>query len=470
MLTGQDTETGLVQALEAGADEYITKPFKNAELRARVKVGARVAGLQMALSGRVRELEGALTARKRVEEELRKNEERFRLFFATIPDPVWGFDTETLRILEVNDAAVNHYGFGRDEFLNMKVTDIWEGAPPEMSNRREVSTYTELTDLQARHRTKDGRIVDVEVRWGRLDFGDRRTSLVSVHDITEKKRLELELRHSQKLEAVGTLAAGIAHEINTPIQFVGDNTHFLNESFSALLKLHAKYQKIYDDSAGAALPELRRELRQAEEEADLAYLFEEVPKALKQTMGGVEHVARIVRAMKEFAHPDTESKTACDINSALESVLVVARSEFKFVADVETNFGDIPLVVCQISEINQVFLNLLVNAAHAISDFVKGTELRGLIKVRTQKDDGHVLVAVEDTGGGIPLTIRDRIFEPFFTTKEVGRGTGQGLAISRSVVVDKHGGALYFETELGRGTTFYVRLPIDGLRRPQDEG
>jgi len=463
MLTGKDSETGMVQALEAGADDYIAKPFKPAELWARVNVGARLAGLQLTLDKRVLELEGALAARKRVEEALRQNEERFRLVFSTIPEPLWEFDTESLQILEANEAAVTQYEFSREEFLAMKVTDIWEGCAPPLN--LEVSGRVKLEGVESRHKTKSGKIIDVQVRWGRLNFTDSSAALASAHDITEKKRLELELRHSQKLEAVGTLAAGIAHEINTPIQFVGDNTHFLNQSFTALMKLHEKYQAICGGALSPSSSEFQSELRQAEEEADLAYLFEEVPKALSQTLDGVGQVARIVRAMKEFAHPGTESKTASDINKSLENVLVVARNEFKQVADVETDFGDLPPVVCQISELNQVFLNLLVNAAHAIADTVKATGRRGAIKVQTRCKGDNVIVSIEDSGGGIPPALHNRIFDPFFTTKEVGCGTGQGLAISRAVVVDKHHGSITFETEVGRGTTFYVQLPVDGVKR-----
>lgn len=304
------------------------------------------------------------------------------------------------------------------------------------------------------------------MRWGRVELGTSHAALVTVHDVTEKKRLELELRHSQKLEAVGTLAAGIAHEINTPIQFLGDNTHFLNESFAALLKLHAKYRDICESSASSFSAELTSELHQAEKEADLAYLFEEVPKALSQSVEGVGQVARIVRAMKDFAHPGSESKAPADIVKSLENVLVVARNEFKLVAGVETHFEELPLVVCQIGEINQVFLNLLVNAAHAVSDRVKGTAGRGTITIRARQDGADVLVSIEDTGGGIPQALHSRIFDPFFTTKEVGRGTGQGLAICRSFVVDRHAGSLTFETVVGVGTTFQVRLPINAKSHP----
>jgi two-component system, NtrC family, sensor kinase len=258
------------------------------------------------------------------------------------------------------------------------------------------------------------------------------------------------------------LAAGIAHEINTPIQFVGDNTRFLQDSFGGLQTLIAHYQELRDAvNSGAVSPELLTKVRDVETESDSAYLLEEIPKALSQTLDGVTRVATIVRAMKEFAHPEGKEMAAADLNRALLSTLTVARNELKCVADVETEFGDLPMVICNIGDVNQVFLNILVNAAHAIGESVKGTSKKGTIRVRTVPEDKGVLVAISDTGEGIPEGIRNRIFDPFFTTKEVGRGTGQGLAIARSVVVDRHKGTLTFESELGKGTTFFIRLPID---------
>jgi signal transduction histidine kinase len=205
-------------------------------------------------------------------------------------------------------------------------------------------------------------------------------------------------------------------------------------------------------------------VRGVEQETDCAYLLEEIPKALAQTLEGVTRVATIVRAMKDFAHPESREMAAADLNRALLSTLTVARNELKYVADVETEFGHLPLVVCNIGDLNQVFLNLLVNAAHAIGESVKGTGGKGKIKVRTAAEDGAVLITISDTGCGIPEANRNKIFDPFFTTKEVGRGTGQGLAISRSVVVDRHKGALTFESEVGKGTTFFIRLPVDPER------
>lgn len=286
--------------------------------------------------------------------------------------------------------------------------------------------------------------------------------------LQERKLLEIELRHAQKLEAVGSLAAGIAHELNTPIQFVGDNTRFLQESFGAMQRLIAKYRELYAAVvSGEVSQEMIESVKQTEEAEEADYLREEVPAAFTQTLDGVNRVATIVRAMKEFAHPAQAEKSAADLKKALSNTLIVARNEIKYVADVATDLGEIPSVLCNLGDINQVFLNLLVNAAHAIADAVKETGGRGLITVRTRQEDDRVVISFSDTGCGIPPHIRNRIFEPFFTTKEVGRGTGQGLAIARSIVVDKHGGNLTFESEVGKGTTFFIRLPINPA--PQEE-
>lgn len=189
----------------------------------------------------------------------------------------------------------------------------------------------------------------------------------------------------------------------------------------------------------------------------------EIPKAIEQSLDGVARVATLVRAMKVFAHPDEKEKKATDINEALRSTLTVARNELKYAANVETELNDVPFVVCNIGELNQVFLNLLVNAAHAIGDARKkaGTDEKGLIRVRTSSDEDAVLISIADTGCGIPEEIRDKVFDPFFTTKESGKGTGQGLAIARSVVVERHGGNPTFTSVVGKGTTFYIRLPLN---------
>jgi signal transduction histidine kinase len=272
-----------------------------------------------------------------------------------------------------------------------------------------------------------------------------------------RERAEVELRLAQKLQSVGQLAAGVAHEINTPMQFVGDNLEFVREAFEDLIELVDAYR--------AARPHISDEqiagaLLRAEEDADLEYLRVHVAGATDRALEGVRRVSGIVRAMKAFSHPDRTEKTAVDVNAAIENTLVVAHNEYKLVADVVTELGAIPTVLGHGGELSQVLLNLVVNAAHAIEDVVRGTENKGTIRVASRLEDDAILVTVSDSGGGIPESIRERIFDPFFTTKDVGRGTGQGLAIARSAV-ERHGGRIWFESETGRGTTFVLRLPLD---------
>jgi PAS domain S-box-containing protein len=297
--------------------------------------------------------------------------------------------------------------------------------------------------------------------------GDRRLLQGLLFDISAAKRaeadrdrLELDLRLGQKLEAVGQLAAGIAHEINTPTQFVGDTVSFLDDAFGDVMQLVVVYERLLVAAeAGPVSDALIAAVRAAEEVADLDYLRERVPGAFERATDGVQRVATIVRAMREFAHPPTTDKMPFDINQALRSTLVVASNEYKYIAEVQTEFGDLPPVMCDGGDINQVFLNLVVNAAHAIEDVTAEGE-RGTILLRTTAEDDHVRISVSDTGPGIPSAVAGRIYDPFFTTKDVGRGTGQGLAIARRIVVERHGGTLSFETEQGLGTTFHVRLPV----------
>jgi signal transduction histidine kinase len=265
------------------------------------------------------------------------------------------------------------------------------------------------------------------------------------------------------LEAIGQLAAGIAHEINTPIQYVGDNTRFLQESWPSFHKLFAITREMQQEAtAGSVSAQTLQRLDALVLGADFEYLETEIPNAIKQSLEGIQRVAKIVRAMKEFSHPGSEEKKAIDINQAIETTIAVARNEWKYVSDVETHFdADLPLVSCHAGEFNQVILNLLINAAQAIATAVgDGSQGKGKIVVSTVRDQDSVEISISDTGAGIPEAVRSRIFEPFFTTKPVGKGTGQGLALAHTAIVRRHGGKIWFDTELGKGTTFYIRIPF----------
>jgi PAS domain S-box-containing protein len=404
-----------------------------------------------------------MTDWKNTVEAMEESEESFRLLFEAIPQAVWVYDVETLGFLKVNEAASRRYGHTAEEFEGLTVGGLH---PPAEASRLRTILAKVLATGQGppqgawQHRTRTGDLLDVEVYSRLLRFRDRAAILAVVQDVTDRKRLELELQQSQRLEAVGQLAAGIAHEINTPIQFVGDNLHFLHDAFATRQTALQQYQRHLRDevAAGTASSAVLESWEKALEAADMEYLATEVPAALQQSLDGVERVATIVRAMKAFAHPGQKEKVAADLNRALADTLTVARNELKYVAEIETDFGELPPVVCHLGDLNQVFLNLLVNAAHAIGTVMKDTGVKGRIRVKTRADGDQVTVSIGDTGCGIPAAIRSRVFDPFFTTKEVGRGTGQGLALARTIV-EKHGGRITFEPNPPQGTTFVVIVP-----------
>jgi PAS domain S-box-containing protein len=355
--------------------------------------------------------------------------------------------------------------YSREEML----TTRWETyiAPDEHWMIRQALAEVIATGCQ---RTFDATVVDPTgaQRFFRSHMGPIRHSgeiagaVIIAQDITDNRRAELDLMAAQRMVAVGTLAAGVAHEINTPIQFVSDSVRFLREAVSDVFAHLDKVSEIHEAlKEGAALSEALAACEQAAEAADLDYIREHAPQALDRCIDGLGRVATIVRSLKDFSHPATTEMEPADLNRAVGSTLVLATNEYRYCATLETAFADLPPVLCRIDEINQVVLNLIVNAAHAIQTVVEGTTNKGLIRVETRLEGGAVFISVADTGTGIPEAIRERIFDPFFTTKVVGKGTGQGLAIARSLVRERHGGELWFESVVGRGTTFFVRLPIE---------
>ncbi len=277
-------------------------------------------------------------------------------------------------------------------------------------------------------------------------------------EVTMRERLENELRLAQRLESIGQLAAGVAHEINTPMQYIGDNVHFLAGAYRSISS--------YLDAVTAALEpgkdveHVQSVLAATQKKLRLGFLKEEVPRAIEAAREGVEHVSRIILAMKSFAHQDQEEKQPHDLNRTLQDALTVSQNEYRSVAVVRVDLGPLPSVRCFGGQIGQVFLNLIVNAGQAIED-AQRSEL-GTIHVSTREVDGCAEVRISDDGCGIPEAIRHRVFDQFFTTKQVGRGSGQGLSLARSIIVGAHGGSLSFESEVGVGTTFIIRVPIDG--------
>ncbi len=286
-------------------------------------------------------------------------------------------------------------------------------------------------------------------------------------ELSHRGMMELKLRHAEKLQSVGRLAAGVAHEINTPIQFVGDSVQFISDEIPRLVAL-IEQQKAVVDAAIAGLPvlELARTAAAACDAADLTFIVRELSVAASQALDGLERVGGIVQTMKVFSHQQSRA-SSIDLNQAVANTLTLARNEYKYVADVETSYGELPPILCHGGEINQVLLNLVLNAAQAVAEVSAVTKTRGRIAVSTWRDRDMVAIDIRDTGNGVPESIRGRIFEPFFTTKDVGKGTGQGLAIAHSVIA-RHRGTLTFETATGLGTTFQIRIPIQATSQPME--
>ena len=419
------------------------------------------------LNGRAHFVESFIdiSDRKKAEEELKQSEQRYRNLVENISEGMMELDEQGNSTF-CNQRMAEILGYDHSEMLQVNNFKLIEPSARgllerEWQERRQgkVGRY-ELIFVK-----KDGARVPLMVFSSPVidEQGNFKGALVIMSDITEHKMLESQLLQSQKMEAVGQLAAGIAHEINTPTQYVTDNIQFLGNSFGSILGILREYEALRGRlQAGEEVAETCSALEARGREIDLEYLLEEVPLALSQTREGLNRITKIVRSMKEFAHPGLETKGLLNLNQAIETTVTVARNEWKYVAEVETIFDpDLPSIFCIPGQINQVFLNILVNAAQAIAGEVEDkSDQKGKIEIRTIKKDREVEVRISDTGPGIPSSIRERIFEPFFTTKEPGKGTGQGLSIAHRIIVQNHQGQLSVVSDPGQGTTFIIKLPV----------
>jgi PAS domain S-box-containing protein len=413
-----------------------------------------------------------VSERELAQGELRRSHEEIELLLASISTVLIGVDRQG-RVSRWNRAAEAAFGIPGIQALGHPLMDC--RIPWDWSRVRQG-----IMDCSVGRRTVELDNVSCLGAGGKDAFyhlifnasnGDGTSQLdfiVLGQDVTGGRLLEAQLRQAQKLESIGQLAAGIAHEINTPTQFIGDNLHFLRDAFTDLTPVLRCATFFSSQPPGTEPPASMLEaLRESLAKADVEYLLAEMPKAIGQSEEGIDRVARIVKAMKEFSHPDVDEMSPADLNRAIESTIAVARNEWKYVADMVTDYDTrLPLVPCFPGDFNQVILNLIVNAAHALADSpaVKRGG-KGLITLQTRLLPAEVEIRVQDTGGGIPESIRSKIFNPFFTTKEVGKGTGQGLFLAHNVVVEKHGGSISFESEVGVGTVFIIRLPLKAKKR-----
>jgi two-component system, NtrC family, sensor kinase len=454
-ITGRADPETLQKARAVEPLGYLVKPFSAGALEAAVGTAFQ-------------QIEARSRERRTLASEV---EERYQLvldrasigYFQSTPEG---------RIVIASPALARILGYDSPAALLAAVTDVGLQLYADPTRRgefmRRLMAEGSCRGVEAELVRKDGRAIWVSANAFVSYEAGAASYYGTVEDITERrvadherKMMEIQLRNAQKLEAIGQLAAGIAHEINTPIQYVGDNTRFLDEAFRNLARVGAAFLPLVESCRQVAptLPLLDDATRLAAE-TDLAFLVEEVPTAICHTLEGIGRVSQIVKAMKEFSHPGTDEKRAVSLNRAIESTATVSRNEWKYVADLTTDLDDtLPDVPCLPGEVNQVLLNLIVNAAHAIADVVRQGE-KGRITIRTRHVASWAVIEVADTGGGIPDSIRHRVFEPFFTTKGIGKGTGQGLALAHAIIVNQHGGTIDFAPAEGGGTTFTVRLPL----------
>ena len=408
-------------------------------------------------------------------QEAAANLEGFKLTLDQTSDCVFMFDPQTYLFTYANQGGMIHTGYSEKELFSMTLADLstdfdhaklTEILGPLMEDPSESVFFTTT------HQMKNGVDVPVEIFLQYISpEGVQGRFFTIVRNISkrlleekEKEQMQAKLLHTQKLESVGALAAGIAHEINTPIQYIGANLNFLGEAFSDINELLKRCSELLLalQTEEDLQPNIHS-INECIEDIDLPYLQEEIPAAIGQANEGVEKVSSLVLAMKEFSHPGNKQKEQIDINRTIKTTVQVARNEWKYVADVKLDLApDLPLIHCHANEIGQVILNLLVNAAQSIKERLDKApnSPKGSIAISTNGIEDKIEIQIADNGKGIPPEILNKIFDPFFTTKDVGKGTGQGLAIARDVVQNKHNGMLSAVSEKGKGAVFTIHLPI----------
>ena len=403
---------------------------------------------------------------KITENELKVSEERNRTLVESITEGLIVVNQDA-QLDYINDNMLALLGLDRDQAEGFKIYDFLDIRNEEKLRKKWRSRRIGIAEpYELTWQSVDGSPIQTMV-YPRPIIGPKGEfcgSVALITDLTKQKGKEAQILQAQKLEAIGQLAAGIAHEINTPTNYVSNNILFLQDIFQDILGLLQTCNKICEQApqVAEANPQLNA-IKQATREYNLDYMLDEVPNAIAETLDGLKHITKIVQSMKEFAHPSAESLSTIDINEAIKNTATVAKNEWKYVAELTMDLDqDLPKISCLAGQINQVLLNMIVNSAQAISKKKEeNPEYKGVILIRTARIKDNLQIIIKDNGEGIPENLQKRVFEPFFTTKEPGKGTGQGLAISHSIIVEKHKGAIVLESKQGEGAQFTITLPLE---------
>jgi PAS domain S-box-containing protein len=382
---------------------------------------------------------------------------------SAIPHAVLGL--ESRRIIFANDNVETVFGWKPAEIIGGDLAVLFSSEASCEAVTRRIATALQngkVYSLEPEHPLvhRDGRAQDCRVTAARIGNGSGESLVATFEDITEQKMSQLHLLQSEKMASIGQLAAGVAHEINNPTGYVSSNLKTLSEYSEDLLEILGVYRDLLSEVSEVVegkrtLSELQRrveDIRAREEKIDMGYILDDVPALIRESREGTERIKEIVLSLKNFAHPGEEKYTYADINKNIESTLNVVWNEIKYKATVTRDYAELPEVECYPQQLNQVFMNMLVNAAQAI-------KTKGDITIRTRSLEDAVEISISDTGIGIPEENLARIFDPFFTTKEVGKGTGLGLNVGYNIV-KKHKGTIDVKSKVGEGTTFTIRLPV----------
>ena len=419
------------------------------------------------LESKSRELYSANRMLSQMADAWRYENEKNQAILDNAAEGIVTFDSEG-KIATFNPAAEKIFGLTSNLAVEKRFDSLFQDF--EVGETFDIEEHLDQDNLELKATHAEGQTLILSVGLSRAETDKTMSFIAVIHDRTKKCALESQLAVAQKMESVGQLAAGIAHEINTPIQYVGDNARFLREAFDDITALLEVYEKLLRsvEQQEEDHQKIITQIQQSAEEIDFEFLAEEIPKAAEQALAGTGRVAKIVKAMKEFSHPGTEKPVAVDINQVLETALTVSRNEYKYLAELKTDFArELPDVSCFIGDLNQAFLNLIVNAAHAIEERGEGDDdYQGILSVSTRRRGENVQVVFRDNGCGMSEETKLKVFEPFFTTKPVGQGTGQGMALTHKFVVENHGGKVLIDSVLGEGTEITLEIPLT----PQSRG
>lgn len=456
LVTGKTDSNDMVEGLRAGADAYVKKPICKEVLLSQIEVGTRIATLQTQL------IDDQVRLRAQ-QESLNHLLERQSKLLSAIPSFFLAIDNND-NIMVWNDAAERLFGISspdalRRPFIKLPVLWDWDEILKLCAKARFTNEMVRREDLKYTSRGCSEGYLDISIV--PLDKNTMCGELLIIgEEVTEKKLLNDQLTQAQRLESIGQLASGIAHEINTPLQFVGDNLRFLQSSYGQFMRFFNEINTLIHTNRSrietAAIQKIA-------DQVDLDFITAEVAPTITESLEGIARLAHIIEAMKEISHPGSKEKTPVDVCHLIDTAITVSTNAWKYVAEVSTQCDpSIPLVKCYPNELSQALLNIIINAAHAIEDARNlGKEGKGRIDIRALAQGNTLVIEVNDNGCGISKKAQPKIFDQFFTTKGVGRGTGQGLAIAHSAIVKLHGGALTFTTEANEGTSFCIQIPLE---------